>query len=945
MSKKKEKIPVPARDEEGEENLEPVSKEPALVDHEAEERDMAHKMSEEDLELKETLEKAVGKLLDPKSSSKTREGAVDTLAKEIRNATASMTSVPKPLKFLRPHYDAVKAFYAEMKAGALKKAVADILSVMGMTMAPEGSRECLGFKLEGNRDELGIWGHEFVRALSGEISQEYVARITADPPVGTEDLIQLVNIIIPFQMQHSSEIEAVDLLLEVNELEKLLGFVDSSNYERVCLYLLRFGEYCMALEDLETAMGVAFKLYYAEGEFPNALRVAMRVNDMSLVEKAMKAAHKKKDNGFTEKQMALMLGANKFFGYNNPDDDINRLVSNEDLWEHFQTLARELNVEEPKTPEEVYKSHLSESSSLVREAAHVESARENLAATFVNAFVNVGFQKDSLVTPADSKWLYKNKEHGMISASASLGMVLMWNVNEGMSQIDKYLYSQDFIKAGALMALGIVNCGVRDEVDPALGLLPEHVEEGKPEVVRMSASLGLGLAYAGNPKDEVSDALLPVVSDTSSTADIATVSIAGLALGLVFAGTANEDVVTTLVQRLMEASEAELDQPIAKMLCVGLGVLFLGCQENADATIEAIKTIEHKISKFALVVIETCAYTGTGNVLQVQKLLHLCAEPLDKNGERVGSAEAEGGEAKEGEEKQAEEEEERSEEDKEKDKQEAAMNAMHQSAAVIGVALITMGEKIGRDMAQRTFAHLLQYGDLAVRRAVPLAMALSHISNPDYSLIDILSKLSHDADTGTAMSATFSLGLLSAGTNNSRVAQLLRSLATFYAKDPQALFVVRLAQGLLHSGKGLVTLSPYHSDWTLMSYPAIAGILATLYCCLDFKSTLLGKHHYLMYTLCCAIRPRMLMTLDAETLEPIQVKVRVGQAVETVGQAGRPKTITGFQTHSTPVLLGHSDRAELANDDYEALTKVLEGIVLLHKKKKKSSDDDMDTSK
>ena len=28
---------------------------------------------------------------------------------------------------------------------------------------------------------------------------------------------------------------------------------------------------------------------------------------------------------------------------------------------------------------------------------------------------------------------------------------------------------------------------------------------------------------------------------------------------------------------------------------------------------------------------------------------------------------------------------------------------------------------------------------------------------------------------------------------------------------------------------------------------------------------------------------------------------RVGQAVDVVAQAGRPKTITGFQTHNTPV--------------------------------------------
>lgn len=48
-----------------------------------------------------------------------------------------------------------------------------------------------------------------------------------------------------------------------------------------------------------------------------------------------------------------------------------------------------------------------------------------------------------------------------------------------------------------------------------------------------------------------------------------------------------------------------------------------------------------------------------------------------------------------------------------------------------------------------------------------------------------------------------------------------------------------------------------------------------------------------------------------EDLKPLPVTVRVGQAVETVGQAGKPKTITGFQTHTTPVLLGVRDRAEV----------------------------------
>ena len=75
----------------------------------------------------------------------------------------------------------------------------------------------------------------------------------------------------------------------------------------------------------------------------------------------------------------------------------------------------------------------------------------------------------------------------------------------------------------------------------------------------------------------------------------------------------------------------------------------------------------------------------------------------------------------------------------------------------------------------------------------------------------------------------------------------------------------------------------------------------------------------------------MLVTLDEE-LNPIKVNVRVGQAVDVVGQAGKPKTITGWVTQSTPVLLNYGERAELeSTDEYTALSHSLEGIVILKK--------------
>ena len=66
-------------------------------------------------------------------------------------------------------------------------------------------------------------------------------------------------------------------------------------------------------------------------------------------------------------------------------------------------------------------------------------------------------------------------------------------------------------------------------------------------------------------------------------------------------------------------------------------------------------------------------------------------------------------------------------------------------------------------------------------------------------------------------------------------------------------------------------------------------------------------------------------------MEPLKTQVRVGNAVDTVGAAGKPKKITGFQTHDTPVLVGQNERAELATEEYLSETQVMENFVILRK--------------
>lgn len=107
-----------------------------------------------------------------------------------------------------------------------------------------------------------------------------------------------------------------------------------------------------------------------------------------------------------------------------------------------------------------------------------DSAKENLATTYVNGFVNAAFCKDLLMTVQDGdNWVHKNKDHGMMAASASLGLLMLWDIDQGLTDIDKFTSVQnEFIVAGAYIGIGIVNSGIQNECDPVYAILHEALE-------------------------------------------------------------------------------------------------------------------------------------------------------------------------------------------------------------------------------------------------------------------------------------------------------------------------------------------------------------------------------------------------------------------------------------------------------------------------------------
>ena len=805
-----------------------------------------------------------------------------------------MTAVPKPLKFLRPHYEDLTKTFEQWPSGKEKDALADVLSVLGMTQGDEEKLDTLKYRLLAPSEDLGAWGHEYVRHLALEIGQDYQRRISDDEDA--QELITLSDTLVPYFLSHNAEADAVDILSELERVQEIQQYLDENTYSRVCLYMVSMVNLLTYPED-QQFLRTAHDIYKQYNKLPQAMVLAIRLNDLNLIHEDFDST---KDLAL-KRQMALLVARQQIWlelpSEAEEDQELVDCLSNTRLADHFKSLAKELNILDPKMPEDIYKSHLE--STRTAGLTNIDSARHNLASAFVNAFTNAGYGNDKLILGAGegekTSWVWKTKDDGMLSTTASLGMLLRWDIENGLDQIDKYTYADDpQIQAGALLAIGILNSGVRMDSEPAMALLSTEENIGAKNIqMRVASIMGLGLSCAGTNKEDLLELLLPIVEDTSL--DMQLSAMAALSLGLIFVGSSNDRVSEAIITTLLdEDRQKQLKDKWTRFMSLGLALLFFGRQEEVEVILETLKAIDHPMAKPAAVLAEVCAWAGTGTVLKLQELLHLCNDHIEEKAE-----------------------------DKEGDE-------LIQTYAVLGLSLISMGEEVGQEMVLRQFGHLMHYGEANIRKAVPLAMGLISPSNPQMKVYDTLSRYSHDNDNDVAINAIFAMGLLGAGTNNARLAQLLRQLASYYHRDQHSLFMVRIAQGLLHMGKGTMSINPFHTDRQILSRVAAAGLLTVLVAMIDAKQFILAESHYLLYFIVTAMHPRFLVTLD-EDLKPLQVNVRVGQAVDVVGQAGRPKTITGWQTQSTPVLLAYGERAELEDEQYLSLASNLEGLVILRK--------------
>ncbi|KAG9392786.1 hypothetical protein J8273_5818 [Carpediemonas membranifera] len=733
----------------------------------------------------------------------------------------------------------------------------------------------------------------------------------------------------------------IDRLLEENNLQDIVKSIDQANLPNVTLYIEQVVDNSpldQRVALLNTLRGIQLHFGGEIEGFLTALRVFHLTNDPTLVQDSF---NRVQDNHDMLHQMCFILAANGQVSLAPSDlDNVSKsILGNRLLSRTFNLLADRLDLNEPKTLEAIFRSHDADGTRVRPSLLGTDTV--SMLDSLVNAVVNAGFGTDGLFTSVEKRSPDPAAHVAGINRlvmTASLGFIHMWSFDEGPNKIAPYLLCEDNdVVAGACLALGTVFAGVQSDYDVPLHMLTPHLSSSE-ERIRVCAALGIGIAYAGTDRGDVVETLLSadIQGDYRFGAHIA------LAVGLIAIRTGNAAYANIVIALTAEVPAETIEaSQYTKLYALSLALMFFG-QKDAESTVadDLLTAWPDKPRAMAAALVRATAIAGHSDVLAHQDAAHSLAALLSED----RTVESDFIKKK-------------SEDDanpglSDKPTSLAAMFAARdqpKSAPVptdeasplpptlMALSLGHLGDDLTQPLLGRLFDRIHHYGTTASQRVLPLAASMGSLGVPDQALAAGLHRMAHNSDEAASFNAIVSLGLLGAGTGDAHIAQTLKTLRKYYKSSSVHQGAVRLAHGLLHAGKGLIGVHTVHMDKKLLRPTAIAGILTTALAMCSHES-FLKEDMILFFPLALAMTPRCVSTVDA-ALNPIGASVKVGQKIDIVGLAGKPRKIAGFQSHVSPVVCGLDNVAEVVEGEFEPLTSLHEGVLICKVHKDVEHDD------
>lgn len=840
-----------------------------------------------------------------------QKNALDMLLEFVKGTNALSTSATVNFNYLDENKSRLQKIWEGLKEYN-KRYLSDILSAIYVLNDESVS---LHYRLRGNVLPLETWGHQYVKKMLC-----CVLNLTSIGP----EFKDITDDCIAFLFRHNMELDAIDFLDELKCEDRVVEFVDEHNYDRISLYLYDLGKYNerynQLLLDIHTKM-----------ECHSQALVSLFDLDASKIPKFVSSI----DDRLVRTQLAFMLSrtnyilpqTDAFTESIRGDASLYSISCNRHLSAFFTHLCTDLQILKPKNIPDFLKG----STSLRHER---EISVKCLAPICIaNGLVHMGFGRDTIFLPKpedprieiDFEVLDKAAKSEIISVFSSIGAINLYSQGQAFESLNEYLFSDNpFKKTSGLLGLALANTKVFDENHTAMALLLENLKVNC-NYQKIATVFSLQLIYSGTQDHKLKDILKELVYSEN----VDTSCFASFALGSVFFGSADAEISSLMIQNFIDKSFTHADSLFFGFLILGFSLLFYK-NKNFENVLKTLKDMNTPYYAHISILIRCMAHFGTGDTELMNEILGEAFEEEDAGRQDiVGFNVVESQPSKE----ELREERANSSSDTKPPKNENSKNLL-KSISLLGVTLLSMGDELFSKMALRVITSSSLMENNHVKSTIPLCFALLRPSNPSVELIETLSKLCNSPEPKVILNSIIALGIVGAGSNNTRIAEILEQQYAYNTKCLKASPALKISQGLLHLGKGTMTLSPFVFNKSVLVPKNFIGLLASLFTLIDpDHSPMLSKYMYLNYFFVQASSLKQVVVVDEE-MNYTKTQLRIGEPVNNVGVVGRPRKIASVQTHNSPIILQENEMVELCDDSSVVpLTSYVEDVVIVRNKK------------
>ncbi|KAL6122722.1 hypothetical protein NUSPORA_00251 [Nucleospora cyclopteri] len=489
------------------------------------------------------------------------------------------------------------------------------------------------------------------------------------------------------------------------------------------------------------------------------------------------------------------------------------------------------------------------------------------AAAVCNGLIHFGFFRDPLFNRHPEDYNIKkeyitllNQQQGETTTlNASIGCIQCYEPNKIIESHASSIFEHKDV--GAILSVAISSYKNQDIDDSVLNLFSGILGSENPKDV-LPCLFGITLIYSGihgRSKEEAYEKVFPLLNHPSP--NVACMAI--YAIGVLFTGTGNKDILSICIEVYNELDANKSN--FYNFAVLGISLIFYRRPDLAES--EEFLNLPKPIKIFSYGMI----FVGAGKPNATEEIMNASftgdAVPFDE------------------------------------------------SLGLLASALTAISDPIATEMVERLLFSSLMLNNPHIKNVVPLCLALLYPSTNKNNIVDFLERSINSREAN--ITSLISLGIIGAGTNSSKILNIMAANFNILYKDVKESSALIYAQGLVNLAKGMCTLNPLVYNNRVINDKSLIGLLSTIFLFLTEDTNFLQNDTYMLYSIVQAISPKYVSGIEGE--------IKVGKPIETVGLTGNPNKISGVVVHSMPVVLNANEKAETAT---EVCTDFIEDILV-----------------